>query len=143
MEPSYDPPDTLIIVDTLLLCKRPQQSKVAETIHDNIFMQRLADDRDLSGEHLLLSAASPDFCQKVPKGGAKRCQKVAVGGIENIEPSISDDEPVCSLLIAGWVSASSQWKSSLLKGAGHYSVFILLLRSQSLQVVRGGGRDLG
>ena len=118
MEPSYDPPDTLIIVDTLLLCKRPQQSKVAETIHDNILMQRLADDRDLSGEHLLLSAASPDFCQKVPKGGAKRCQKVAVGGIENIEPSISDDEPVCSLLIAGWVSASSQWKSSLLKGAG-------------------------
>ena len=64
-------------------------------------------DRDHSSqhlsEHLLLSAASPDFCQKVVLKGAKRWQWAE---LRTLSLQSSDDEPVCSCLIARWVSAS-------------------------------------
>ena len=89
-------------------------------------MQRQADDWGLSDEH---SIGNPNFCQKVQKG-AKRCRWAK---LRTLRLQSSDDEPVCRLLIAKWVSASS-----LVKVVKCIECFILFFLSLLLK----GGLDM-
>ena len=78
---------------------------------------------------MILSAGNPDFCQKVQKG-AKRCRWAK---LRTLCLQSSDDEPVCRLLIAKWVSASS-----LVKVVKCIECFILCFFSLLLK----GGLDM-